>query len=534
MKVLDMHLQRFMIKSIFLISLLISSQIIAMEQPNQQQGPQEPQVQLTDAQIDQIVQEADQAVQAAAITDEEMNRFNDEIAVLLDELDRQDPRPLGEFQNKVLFEISVGNAYQVVEGGYHQYGPDRWEDAHVEPDEVIPAHWEEAHWDHDRWEDGHWVDEDRYIPAHVDENGQRVLGRWEPPHWENGRHIPGRGFVERHFVEEQRIPGRRVEGRYVRGEERFIPRTEKMVQPVIQATGNHLLQTVFMAARCGLDYSFFKQLKKYYFQSVLSDWGAKTQSLLEALLCIEQDEEGEFLWDDNAQSLVQDAFIATFTPDDTTNTKIWMLLGLYAFASEICRTAQQKTLTMPYSGLIDFATRQARSMQQSSADGKFNIPIFGSILYLVDSWALGGESVVADNLPLVRNWTLRFVGWHHKALESYWFEIAKKSVVLARFLRQTKSYFETRTKMHVQENKEKLCALISCLSKSRNENDPELQKKIEEQLKVFIMQAYDYPFFSWVRFKGNCLFWTTIWVELLLMSPALVQGGKMIYEYLRP
>lgn len=521
MKVFDMQIPHITAKFILIISLFVPCEIVAMQQA--------PQAQLTDAEIDQIVLDADQAVRDNIVSDTEMNQFETEIQTLLDELGRQDPRPMGEFQNKVLFEMPVGREYRVTEGGYDEQGPDRWEDGHWEEERVIPGHMEPAH-----WEPGQWVDERRYEIGHHDAHGNWIEGQWIEPHFEPGN------WVDDHWVDERREPRRFVEGRWVPGELREVPRTQRMVRPVIQVTGNHLLQVIFMTARCGLDHLFFKQLKKFYFQSVLSDWENKIQQILEVLLCIEQDEEGELLWGDSAQRLVEETFIATFTPDDTTNTKIWMLLGLYALAAECYRETQQKTLSMPWSGVTDFITRKARKINDAHQSGRIDIPIPGLlsvpeiVLYLIDSWGLGGESIVVDNLPVVRNWSLRFAGWHHQVLESYWFELAKRSLVLARFLKQTKSYFQAKTKTCVQTNKDKLCALISCLSKARVTKNEELQKEVEKRLRQFIMQAYDYPFFQWLRFKGSCIFWTTIWIELLLMSPALIEGGKLVYGYFRP
>lgn len=396
---------------------------------------------LTDAQIDQIVQEADDIVRNDVVSDAQMNQFDQEIQAIIDDLAAHDPRPLGEFQNAVLVEA-------------------------------------------------------RLAEVNLDDKA-RMLGGG-----------PYRGYERRPH--------------------------DKMIAYVTQVTGHHLLQVIFMTARCGLDYAFLKQLKKYYFQNVLSDWETKTQQILEALICIEQDEEGELLWDNNAQKLVQDAFTTTFAPDEATTFKAIMLLGLYFIASECYRNAEHQMLSMPWTGLIDFATRQAKNIEQSDKDGKIVMPIPTMLLYLADTWGLGGESIVAENLPVVRNWTLRFSGYYHEVLNTYWFEAAKRSLILARFSMQTRSYFQTQTKLFVQNNKDKLCALASSLAQARATNNQEMQKEIEARFKLFIAESYDYPFFQWLRFKGNCIFWTTIWTEMLLMLPAMIEGGKLIYEFVRP
>lgn len=302
--------------------------------------------------------------------------------------------------------------------------------------------------------------------------------------------------------------------------------SDVIINETFQITGHNLFQVMFMTARCGLDYAFLKQLKKYYFQSVLSDFDSKIQQILDTLICVEQDEEGELLWSNNAQQLVQDAVLEAFSPNEETTFKVIMLFGLYFLVSECYRNVKKQTLNKPWAGFVELFTENEQEREAQTGN-----PFFTGTLSFVDGWILGGESsIITENLPTVRKYALLFSGYNYAFFDSSWFELLKNSVVLARFSRQTKAYFQEQTKTFIKKNKDTLCQLISNFSRIKVEKNPEQQKLAGEKLKQLIMESYDYPFMQWVRFKGNCLFWTTIWMEMLLMLPAIIKGGIKVFQ----
>ncbi|MBS1988771.1 hypothetical protein JST56_07350 [Candidatus Dependentiae bacterium] len=300
---------------------------------------------------------------------------------------------------------------------------------------------------------------------------------------------------------------------------------DKIINETFQITGHNLFQVMFMTARCGLDYAFLKQLKKYYFQSVLADFDHKVQQIIDTLVCVEQDEDGELLWSNNAQQLVQEAFIEAFSPNEETTFKVIILFGLYFLVSECYRSIKKQTLNKPWTGFFELFTENTQEHAQTSN------PLLTGTLSLVDGWVLGGESsIITENLPTVRKYALLFTGYNYAFLNSSYFELLKNSLVLARFSRQTKSYFQGQTKAFINKNKDTLCAVINCFARTKIGKNQEQQKLAAERLKQLIIESYDYPFMQWVRFKGNCLFWSTIWIEMLLMLPAAITSGIAVYQ----
>lgn len=303
---------------------------------------------------------------------------------------------------------------------------------------------------------------------------------------------------------------------------------DTIINETFQITGHNFFQVMFMTARCGLDYAFLKQLKKYYFQSVLTDFENKVQQILDTLVCVEQDEEGELLWDNNAQQLVQEAFIEAFSPNEATTFKVIMLFGLYFLVSECYRNIKKQTLNKPWAGFFEIFSQNEHEQDEAA---QLSNPLLTGTLSLIDGWVLGGESsIITENLPTVRKYALLFSGYNYAFFNSYSFELLKNSLVLARFSRQTKSYFLGQTKTFIKKNKDTLCTAISCFARTKVGKNPEQQKLAAERLKQLIIESYDYPFMQWVRFKGNCLFWTTIWIEMLLMLPAAIKGGIAVYQ----
>lgn len=404
-------------------------------------GGQQPAVNMSDAdraELDAITRECDEVMRDQAIGDDEMARLRVEMDRMIEELATRDPRPFGEFQNKVLVDIRLP--------------------------EVNADYWARAL---------------RNGPGHYNYHGHNDV----------------------------------------------------MFSGSIQVTGHDLLSAMFITARCGLDYLFLQQLKKYYFHNVLSNFDGKVRQMLEVLSCIEQDEEGELLWDSNGQKLIQDAFMKEFFPSEATSLKVTMLFGLYFLVSECCRNLKDRTLSLPWTGLIDYCRKKFRAMERMAEEGRRPRWVVSSALHVADGYVLGGESsIVLDTLPTVRKYALLFSGYNYAFLQSSSFEAIKRSLILARFSSQTKYYFQSKTKSFIQKRKDTLCALISSLAYARADEDPELQKMVMERLKKFILESCDYSFFQWVRFKGSCTFWSTLWTELLLLLPPVAKAGVKIYK----
>ncbi len=391
------------------------------------------------AALDAITRECEEVMRDQAIGDDEMARLRVEMDRMIDELATQDPRPFGEFQNKVILDIKFP--------------------------EVNADHW-----------------------------ARLLESRFQRP-----------AYPQR--------PG------------------DVMLRSSIQVTGHDLLSVMFITARCGLDYLFLQQLKKYYFQNVLSNFDSKVQEMLEVLSCIEQDEQGDLLWDSNGQKLIQDAFMKEFFPSEATSLKVTMLFGLYFLVSECCRNLKEQTLSLPWTGLMDYCRKKLRAMDTLIEEGRRPRWVVPSALNIADSYVLGGESsIVLDTLPTIRKYALIFSGYNYAFLESYSFDLLRRSLILARFSSQTKSYFQSQTKKFVQKRKDTLSALMSSLAYARAEKDQELQKVAIEQLKKFVLKSCDYSFLQWVRFKGHCTFWSALWIELLLLLPPVIKGSVNIYK----
>lgn len=396
-----------------------------------------------------------------------------DMQALIQEIENMDPRPFSDFQNSTLLEIPLNQKTPTRRPAYHS------------------------------WE---WVEtpERHYTEVIPILNGllNITIPAYEPS-YPDIRDVP--------------IPAKDIE-----------------MQAVVHVHGSDVLKMGFMAGRCGLDNIFFGLIKKYYLESVVNNWSFKTQQLLDVLLCIERDEDDELLWGDGAQKLVQDNFLEIFVPDQSNVKKLYWLMGAYFLASEWYKKVQNGVLTNPDQGIIEYGQKlYARKSHEIFEEGKIVLPLITPLMYLVDTWLLGGESLAIEVLPTVRNLGLKLTGWHHEFLESSYFEVAKRLLVFTYFFRKMKFYFQTNTKRYLEKNRMKLCALVSCLAKAKASSNQQLQKDVEDRIKEFVRQAYDYSFFSWVRFKGNTLFWSTVGVETFCMLPALVKGLIKYFELCR-
>lgn len=294
-------------------------------------------------------------------------------------------------------------------------------------------------------------------------------------------------------------------------------------------TGADLFKTIFLAAEAGCDHLLYKNLSEYYVKNALYNFATKKEMLV-TLLTNAQDNNAD---SDAMETLIFEEFSTIFTFEKVLNSRLLLQIATHLLSGEMTKYFEHSVFPVHQGGVMSlckgFAKQgQAAEERQRKNGGRFEITCY-QILRHLSIFYHGGFPVLEENLPWLRRMLLRFNGWHHEAMDSYLFYLAKRSLALVRFLKQSNDFYTARCQEFYKKHSEKFCFLIAKMANTQD--DAGVPKNAaEEELKALIKEAHDVAFLDWVRFKHSCCAWTDLWIESVLLLPIWYEAGKLAYR----
>jgi hypothetical protein len=131
---------------------------------------------------------------------------------------------------------------------------------------------------------------------------------------------------------------------------------------------------------------------------------------------------------------------------------------------------------------------------------------------------------ISENAPLIRTLLLRFAGWYHPFLSSYGFYLAKRSIILTRFLRQAHNRYRQALITTTMANIDQIKTILEDPANQDRMQLPPGFTSREELLLHLLLTKQQEAFTSWLGFKDSCYEWTDFEFECALLTPAWIKA----------
>lgn len=296
----------------------------------------------------------------------------------------------------------------------------------------------------------------------------------------------------------------------------------------ITLSGADIFYALFLGAQAGCDYILYDSLGNYYIKNALYNFATKKEMLVSLVTNAQENQTDT----DDLNNLLCEEFTTIFTFEKVLNTKLLLQVVTHLLACEIVKYFEHCVFP-PHDGSLITGAKKYFGPANERAKHHLNTGVYpipcNWIIDLLTSYYRGRFSVVEEYVPSVRRMLLRMTGWHHEVMDTYSFYLAKRSLALVRFLKQSNDFYTKKCQDFCRKNSEKFALLIAQMVHTRDDSSSP-KNAAEEALKELIKEAHEVAFLEWVRFKHSCCAWTDLWIESALLLPIWYEAGKYVYH----
>lgn len=299
-------------------------------------------------------------------------------------------------------------------------------------------------------------------------------------------------------------------------------------------SGADLFKTLFLFANGGCDYLLYENLSGYYVKNALYNFQTKKEMISSLLVQGQENHiDSEIL-----EGLISEEFSTIFTFEKVLSSKMLIQLIKYLLSSESVKYLEHCVFPPFEGGWIAWFKKKGKEederierQRKDGREGKLEIHSY-RIIELLSMYCYGVFPGLENNLPSLRRTLLRYTGWHHDFMDTYLFFLAKRFLVLMRFLKQSNELYTKACLNFYKQNAEQFSLLIAEMAHTQGDaNAP--KNRAEEKLKALIEEAHSVAFLDWVKFKHSCCAWTDMWVESVLLLPIWYEAGKLVYRQIQ-
>jgi hypothetical protein len=304
--------------------------------------------------------------------------------------------------------------------------------------------------------------------------------------------------------------------------------------------GRDLIYYAFVTLHIILDYALYNSLNQDYAKHAVDSLIKHKGGFLGNMALLSVDEHGDYVHNDAFDRfqnfLGETCFPAATLSWQETKMITKTLLGVIG-GTEAVEYLNYRIQPPKHRGslgpILEYLQPLAENHEQAAQSGCYHIPfslIASPILgyFFSINRSLVGKAI-SENAPWIRTQLLECVGWDHPFLNSYWFYLIKRSVILTRFLRQAHDRYRQALITATMANIDRIKTILEQpTDQDRMQLPPGIKSREELLLHLFLIKQQE-AFAPWLGFKNSCEEWTGNEIEVALLTPVWVKTVQWLF-----